>query len=586
MVVAAAGKPDSKAMSNGNARKSRSAKKLDTDTAKPFNDWPNDVGFEPRHEQREPVELTVTGQIPAYAAGILYRTGPGGHTVDTAKGTTISKDHWFDGFTQVHRFQILPSSSDAASLRVIYNSRTSVDGEIEKMRKTGSLEGFSFGQKRDPCQSYFKKVMSVFAAATTSDSQKPDEDNLGVTLSVNMPGLQDSRSNGHASGINSLYNKSDNSKFQKIDPETLEPIGLAKQQDLHPELKGPLSAAHAKSDPATRDIFNYNLEIGRKATYRIFKVSASTGKTSILATILDAPAAYLHSLLITENYVILCVWGSTYAMGGMRMLWEKNILDAIAPFDSSRKTKWYVIDRKNDKGVVATYESDPFFSFHTINAWEVPSATDPSKTDIIADLATYPNLDILKRFYYENMKSTSASSLNYVGEKGESSRGVLKRFRLPSVTGAASPLPSSSPSRAAILEWTSTRQAGAELPTMNSKYITKLYRYAYGVSDRGQSTFLDGLIKYDTHTHAPTYWQHHGQNPGEAIFIANPEGTQEDDGVLLSVVLDGLTGKSYLLCLDARNMQEMGRASLQNAVGFGFHGTHVPARQSGIGANV
>jgi len=54
----------------------------------------------------------------------------------------------------------------------------------------------------------------------------------------------------------------------------------------------------------------------------------------------------------------------------------------------------------------------------------------------------------------------------------------------------------------------------------------------------------------------------------------------EDDGVLLSVVLDGPAGKSYLLVLDAQTMTEVGRAQLDGVVGFGFHGTHVSSLDS------
>jgi torulene dioxygenase len=56
--------------------------------------------FDTNHEERIPIELKVSGHIPAYAAGILYRTGPGGYQIDTEKGTTFSLSHWFDGFTQ------------------------------------------------------------------------------------------------------------------------------------------------------------------------------------------------------------------------------------------------------------------------------------------------------------------------------------------------------------------------------------------------------------------------------------------------------------------------------------------------------
>ena len=63
--------------------------------------------------------------------------------------------------------------------------------------------------------------------------------------------------------------------------------------------------------------------------------------------------------------------------------------------------------------------------------------------------------------------------------------------------------------------------------------------------------------------------------PGEAIFVPDPDRNEEDGGFLLSVILDGEKGTSYLLCLDAENMQEVGRAEVGAAVGFGFHGCHV-----------
>lgn len=57
-----------------------------------------------------------------------------------------------------------------------------------------------------------------------------------------------------------------------------------------------------------------------------------------------------------------------------------------------------------------------------------------------------------------------------------------------------------------------------------------------------------------------------------AIFIPDPAGKAEDDGVLLSIVLGGVGESSYLLCLDARIMREVGRTKVGGIVGFGFHG--------------
>lgn len=58
-------------------------------------------------------------------------------------------------------------------------------------------------------------------------------------------------------------------------------------------------------------------------------VSASTGKTEIIATIMGVRAAYLHFLIITEKYLIFCIFSAYYAKGGAKVLWTKNLIDAI-----------------------------------------------------------------------------------------------------------------------------------------------------------------------------------------------------------------------------------------------------------------
>lgn len=75
-------------------------------------------------------------------------------------------------------------------------------------------------------------------------------------------------------------------------------------------------------------------------------------------------------------------------------------------------------------------------------------------------------------------------------------------------------------------------------------------------------------------TRTSVFWEVEGHTPGEAIFVADPEGSAEDDGVLLSVVLDGYSEKSYLLVLDARSLREVGRASMEGPMSFGFHGAY------------
>ena len=55
--------------------------------------------------------------------------------------------------------------------------------------------------------------------------------------------------------------------------------------------------------------------------------------------------------------------------------------------------------------------------------------------------------------------------------------------------------------------------------------------------------------------------------PGEAVFVPRPEAKDEDDGVLLSVVLEvdlESCRPHFLVALDARTMKEIARANFNH----------------------
>jgi torulene dioxygenase len=112
-------------------------------------------------------------------AGILYRTGPGSYKVP---GTDYERHHWFDGFSTVHRFELIAQPDGTCKVR--YNSHTQCDRLIELCRKTGKLDGVSFGQKRDPCESIFHKVKTVFGSK--HDRGNFQNANVGVTIHPNV----------------------------------------------------------------------------------------------------------------------------------------------------------------------------------------------------------------------------------------------------------------------------------------------------------------------------------------------------------------------------------------------------------------
>jgi len=112
---------------------------------------------------------------------------------------------------------------------------------------------------------------------------------------------------------------------------------------------------------------------------------------------------------------------------------------------------------------------------------------------------------------------------------------------------------------------------GVELPRFNQLYHMKEYRYFYAVYLSNHAGIFDSLVKVDT-LGSDTRWQVEGTYPSEPIFIPNPYSKSEDDGVLLSVVLDTKKKDSFLVVIDAKSMNEIGRATASNVIPFGFHG--------------
>jgi len=122
--------------------------------------------FDVSYEEKGPVELEIEGSIPIFAAGTLFRTGLGIRSIEAQNGKLFRVQHWFDNLAQVHRFQIHPPLVSNGRVRVTYNSRSTCDGLIAKIKATGNRNGVTFGAKYDPCMSLFQKVSVLVQIAT------------------------------------------------------------------------------------------------------------------------------------------------------------------------------------------------------------------------------------------------------------------------------------------------------------------------------------------------------------------------------------------------------------------------------------
>ena len=503
-------------------------------------------GFYATPEMQTPVKLPVTGYIPSWITGSLYRGAAA--TWDVGNYTA---EHWFDGFSRNHRFEIADGS-------VTYRSRNASDELMEFVRDTGLFPGPTFGS--DPCKIIFGAFETTFRDGTNLHGNKSNN-NVAVAFIPNFPDL--ARNTSSVGGpLDTLVSTTDANKLQQIDPVTLEPIELFTYQASNPLLvdDGHTSAHPAFSEDGT--IYNYLLDMSTQPpVYRVFGLMGGTGEVNIIANITDAPPAYIHSMFSTDKHVILVVWQADYTIDG------ETLLSSIGPWNPERKTLFYVIDPAGG-GVISKYESqDAFFAFHQINSFE------DNTGNVYIDLPTMPDYSFLDAAMVENLRANLGSK-THASSKNDLA-GSFTRYKLPFYK-------SNKASNGTLITHLAEVDfklpycgANIELPRINQDFHGKAYRYAYGCHVEKTGYFSDSIIKIDTETLEWKIWSPETkQLPGEPIFVPRPGSTAEDDGVLLTISMDSAEKKSSLIVIDPDTMKEIGRAHMPIVMGYSFHGDY------------
>ena len=114
-----------------------------------------------------------------------------------------------------------------------------------------------------------------------------------------------------------------------------------------------------------------------------------------------------------------------------------------------------------------------------------------------------------------------------------------------------------------------------ELPGINyRKFNGREYSYAYATGSSGPRDFTNQLLKIDVQNASSKIWSDEGCYPGEVVFIAKPDADAENDGVVLSVVLNTKAGNSFLLILDTSTFAVVATAEVPHHIQFGLHGQH------------
>lgn len=133
-----------------------------------------------------------------------------------------------------------------------------------------------------------------------------------------------------------------------------------------------------------------------------------------------------------------------------------------------------------------------------------------------------------------------------------------------------------------ILDCFNMTERGIEMPIFNRKLQGKKYRYVYAAGTFNTSCYSHTITKTDLETAETIIWKDGDYfYPGEPIFIPNPQGISEDDGILLCGLTDSRAGhEDLLLFLDPRNLTEIARAKFKSHIPAALHGLFLPINNS------
>jgi beta,beta-carotene 9',10'-dioxygenase len=392
--------------------------------------------------------------------------------------------------------------------RISYGSRFLESRSYRATRAQGRIVYGEFAT--DPCRTLFKRVQTLFSTGAMPDNANINVARLGERFIA----------------------MTETPLPVQFDPRTLQ------SADVRPyTAPGHLSTAHPHMDRASGAMINYAAKLGARNSYRFFEIAPGASKPRLTAMMPVREPAYMHSFGITERWLVLAEF--PFVVNPLSMVIPGRPYIENYRWKPELGTRFTLVDRATGEPS-GGFQTDACFAFHHVNAFE-------DEGEVVVDICTYPDAGIIEDLYLERLLAgkpvTSAS---------------LTRFRLRTAD------------RSVRAEQLADK---IELPRINyGRCNERPYRFLWGAGPHQRDGWIERIVKIDTTGVSAPSWSEPGSYPGEPVFVARPDAESEDDGVLLSVVLDASAGTSFLLVLDAADLGELARAQAPHHIPFGFHG--------------
>lgn len=321
-----------------------------------------------------------------------------------------------------------------------------------------------------------------------------------------------------------------------FDPETLDSLGVERRAG-----KFSLPNAHPHYDHDTGAMVDLRVVLAPRARYELVARHPDDGDR-VIAKIPVRRPGYQHSFGLTERFAVISE--SPWLLDPLQLAISGRPFVENLRWHPGAPSRFWTVDRSSGE-VSGPWTAPAMFCFHHVNAYE-------DGDDVVVDLLAYQDATIATSLRLDRLRAGNELPIP-----------TLQRYVLAPDRGTA---------RSRRLA-----ETPFELPRINGRHQGRPYNVVFGTgalpNGDGRATgVLETVTKTTIDDGRTRVWRDPGAFAGEPVFVRRPDGVAEDDGVLLTVVLEPTRSSSSLVVLDARDLSEIARARVPHHIPFGFHG--------------
>nr|XP_034192009.1 carotenoid isomerooxygenase isoform X1 [Osmia lignaria] len=545
----------------------------------------------------EPIPGKVTGNIPCWLKGTLLRNGPG-----SLKVGEFNFNHLFDSSALLHRFAI-------ANGKATYQCRFVQTDVYKKNNAAKRIVVTEFGTKAipDPCQSIFQRIAAVF---------KPEEDSDNSMISVYPFGDE-----YYTFAETAVIHRIDPETLETKGKVNVSDYVRIVNHTSHPHVMNDGTIYNLGLSVTTRGPM-YNIvcfqpsriiidDSGEEQELSMF--DQATIVASIPSRWLLNPS-YMHTFGITENYFIIVEQPLAVSLTTvLSCKMKQEPMRAALKWHENENTRIHVISKETGL-LERTFIAEAFFYLHIINQFETRD-----RDYIVLDICCYRDAKMLDCLFVDAMKNLHKNPDYAKMFRGRPLRFVLPMKRPPpdvpleynlitvktvnqglesflDITDIKNPskfIDESNTKKENSVDVKEERKnneknifrrkaaahrlpdgniivkpellcdLGCETPRLNyDSYFGREYRYFYAISSDVDLENPGTIIKVDILEKTRKTWCEKNVYPSEPIFVPDPNGKREDDGVVLSgIVWSDIETRVGLLILDSVTLTEIARAT-------------------------